>query len=120
MLANFWWGSVFLLGVPVMVVLLVAAPALLPEYRDELAGRLDLASVGLSLATILPVIYGLKEIAQHGVQTAHLVALVAGTVFGATFVRRQLRLVDPLIDITPCSATTGSAPRSASTSPAAW
>lgn len=99
MLANFWWGSVFLLGVPVMLVLLVAAPVLLPEYRDDGAGRLDLVSVVLSLATILPVIYGLKEIAQHGVESTHLVALLAGTAFGVTFVRRQRRLSSPLIDV---------------------
>ncbi len=61
MLSMFWWGSVFLLAVPVMVILLVAAPTLLPEYRDAAAGRVDLTSVVLSLAAILPVIYGLKE-----------------------------------------------------------
>lgn len=65
MLEHFWWGSVFLLGVPVMVLLLVAAPILLPEYLDEQAGRIDLISVALSLLTILPAIYGLKEIAKH-------------------------------------------------------
>ena len=99
LLANFWWGSAFLLGVPVMVVLLVAAPLLLPEYRDDSAGRLDLVSVVLSLCTILPVIYALKEIALHGFETSYVLALAAGACFGFTFVRRQLRLVDPLIDI---------------------
>ncbi|GIO70185.1 MFS transporter [Paenibacillus cookii] len=52
MLENFWWGSVFLIGVPVMVLLLVLGPVLLPEYRDQGAGRLDLLSVGLSLAAL--------------------------------------------------------------------
>ena len=99
LLDSFWWGSVFLLGVPVMLVLLVTAPALLPEYRDEQAGRLDLVSVVLSLGTVLPVIYGLKEIAQHGVQAASLAAVLVGVGFGITFVRRQLRLTDPLIDV---------------------
>jgi DHA2 family multidrug resistance protein-like MFS transporter len=56
MLDAFWWGSVFLLAVPVMAVLLVAAPLFLPEFSDPDAGRLDLVSVALSLVTILPAI----------------------------------------------------------------
>src|SRR5438067_4767480 len=63
-LEHFWWGAVVLLGVPVMVVLLVSAPLLLPEYRAPRAGRIDLPSVALSLATILPFIYELKELAK--------------------------------------------------------
>jgi len=54
MLSQFWWGSVFLLGVPAMVLLLALGPFLLPEYRDPDAGKLDLTSVALSLAAILP------------------------------------------------------------------
>ena len=61
LLEYFWWGSVFLLGVPVMVLLLVLGPLLLPEFRDPEAGRLDLLSAALSLAAVLLVIYGLKQ-----------------------------------------------------------
>ncbi len=99
LLERFWWGSAFLLGVPVMGLLLVTAPVLLPEYRDTRAGRLDLTSVALSLAAILPVVYGLKEIAQDGVATASLAAIAAGVAFAAVFCRRQRRLAHPLIDL---------------------
>lgn len=99
LLQWFWWGSVFLLGVPVMVVLVVAAPILLPEYRDRSAGRLDLASVALSLAAILPIIYGLKELAKDGAAAAPFLAIVGGAAIAAIFVRRQLRLADPLLDL---------------------
>ena len=99
LLEQFWWGSAFLLGVPVMVLLLVAAPVLLPEYRDTSAGRLDLRSVALSLATILPVIYGLKVLAKDGLTTTAVAAIVIGIAFGVVFARRQRRLVDPLIDL---------------------
>jgi MFS transporter, DHA2 family, multidrug resistance protein len=99
MLQWFWWGSVFLLGVPVMVLLLVTAPVLLPEYRDPHAGRLDLVSVALSLGAILPVIYGIKQVATDGVTGHALLALAAGIAVGAVFVRRQLRLPDPLLDL---------------------
>ncbi|WP_344835265.1 MFS transporter [Nonomuraea dietziae] len=70
LLEFFWWGSVFLLGVPVMLVLLVTAPFLLPEYRDPTAGRLDLFSVALSLAAVLPFVYGLKEITRYWLAAA--------------------------------------------------
>jgi MFS transporter, DHA2 family, multidrug resistance protein len=65
-LEFFWWGAAFLLAVPVMVVLLVLGPRLLPEYRDPEAGRPDLLSAALSLAAVLAVIFGLKQIAQDG------------------------------------------------------
>jgi DHA2 family multidrug resistance protein-like MFS transporter len=64
LLEYFWWGSAFLIGVPVMVLLLAAGPFLLPEYRDRTAGRLDLASAGMSLAAVLAVIYGLNRSPQ--------------------------------------------------------
>ena len=63
LLAHFWWGSVFLMAVPVMVLLLIAGPFVLPEYRSPAPVRLDLASAGLSLAAVLLVVYGLKEVA---------------------------------------------------------
>jgi MFS transporter, DHA2 family, multidrug resistance protein len=94
-----WWGSVFLLGVPVMVLLLVTAPALLPEYRDENAGRLDLASVALSLATILPVVFALKEIAKDGLSTGVAGVLAFGLAAGVVFARRQRRLAHPMLDL---------------------
>ena len=62
LLEFFWWGSVFLLAVPVMALLLVLGPVLLPEFRDPDAGRLDLLSAGLSLVAVLAVVYGLKQI----------------------------------------------------------
>ncbi|GAA3143479.1 MFS transporter [Kribbella aluminosa] len=99
LLDHFWWGSAFLVGVPAMVVLLVVGPILLPEYRNEEAGRIDVPSVVLSLAAILPAIYGLKRLAAHGAGTDSVGALVAGVAFGWIFVRRQLRLTDPLVDV---------------------
>jgi DHA2 family multidrug resistance protein-like MFS transporter len=99
LLSAFWWGSAFLLGVPFLVLLLVTGPVLLPEYRDGTAGRLDLTSVALSLAAILPVIYGLKEMARDGWRTVPVVAVVAGALVGVVFVRRQRRLASPLLDL---------------------
>ena len=99
LLQWFWWGSVFLLGVPVMLLLLVCAPLLLPEHRDPAAGRLDLFSVALSLAAILPIVYALKTAAEGGSVTTSLLTVLAGLAMGVWFVRRQLRLPDPLLDL---------------------
>lgn len=99
MLNHFWWGSVFLLGVPVMLLLLIIGPVLLPEYRNAEAGRIDVLSVALSLAAILPFIYGLKEIAGTGWRPVPVTALVAGVAAGVVFVRRQMSLRDPLLDL---------------------
>ena len=99
MLAHFWWGSVFLLGVPAMAILLALGPLLLPEYRNPSPGRLDFASVVLSLIAILPFVYGLKELARHGWRPLPVVAVVAGLVLAGWFARRQIRLPDPLLDL---------------------
>ncbi len=99
LLEFFWWGSVFLLAVPMMALLLVLGPLLLPEFRDPGAGRLDLTSAALSLAAVLAVIYGLKQVAQDGVGWLPALSIAAGVVVGAVFVRRQQDLADPLIDL---------------------
>ncbi len=99
LLEYFWWGSVFLIGVPVMVLLLVVGPLLLPEFRDPKAGRLDLLSAAQSLVAVLLVIYGLKKLAEDGLGWQPVVSTVLGLAVGALFVRRQRTLADPLIDL---------------------
>lgn len=99
LLEYFWWGSVFLLGVPVMILLVVLGPTLLPEYRDPNAGKLDLLSVALSLFAVLLVIFGLKQIAQDGFGTLQALSILVGLALGIIFVRRQQTLADPLLDL---------------------
>ena len=99
LLEAFWWGAVFLISVPVMLLLLALGPRLLPEYRDPDAGKPDLLSAALSLVAVLSVIFGLKQIAQDGFSLAPLLVIAGGIVVGWLFVRRQLRLRDPLIDL---------------------
>ena len=67
LLEYFWWGSVFLVTLPVMALLLVLGPRVLPEYRDPNAERLDLASAALLLVAVLAVVFGVKEVAQDGI-----------------------------------------------------
>ena len=100
LLQYFWWGSVFLLAIPVMIVLLIAGPMLLPEYKDPKAGRLDLVSAAMSLVAILALILGLKQFAESGLGWMPILSVLVGLGVGALFVMRQRRLSDPLIDIT--------------------
>ncbi|MBQ0988668.1 MFS transporter [Micromonospora sp. PSH03] len=101
MVEHFWWGSVFLLGVPFMIVLLATGFVLLPEYRDPSAGKFDLFSVVLSLGAILPVVYGVKEFAASDSDNPAVAggAILLGLVVGWIFIRRQSRLEHPLIDL---------------------
>ncbi|MFE7482750.1 MFS transporter [Streptomyces sp. NPDC057552] len=99
LLQYFWWGSVFLVAVPTMLVLLLTAPFLVPEFRPAGPGRLDPVSVVLSLTAPLAVVYGVKSLAADGVGPSSLGAIAAGTAVGALFVRRQRRLDTPLLDL---------------------
>jgi MFS transporter, DHA2 family, multidrug resistance protein len=98
-LEFFWWGAAFLVNVPVMALLLIVGPKLLPEYKDPNAGRLDIASAGLSLVAILTVIFGLKQFAQDGIGWLPGLLIALGLGIGVVFARRQQRLDDPLIDL---------------------
>jgi len=99
LLEYFWWGSVFLLALPVMALLLVLGPRLLPEFRDPEAGRLDLRSAAMSLAAVLALIYGLKTTVQDGFGLQPAAVILAGLVISLLFLRRQASLEDPLIDL---------------------
>jgi len=94
----FWWGSVFLVNLPAMALLLVLGPFLLPESRDPAPGRFDWPSVPLSMAAVLPVIYGLKEIPSEGWNVRYVVSITVGLLFAALFVHRQRTTASPLID----------------------
>jgi DHA2 family multidrug resistance protein-like MFS transporter len=99
LLQHFWWGSVFLAAVPAMVLLVLTGPVLLPEFRSDQAGRLDLASVGLSLVAVLLMGYGIKQLTVESARAVPAVALIVGAAIGILFVRRQLRLETPLLDL---------------------
>ncbi|MFC9221114.1 MFS transporter [Streptomyces hygroscopicus] len=98
MIEHFWWGSVFLINVPAMVLLLALVPLLVPEFKDPRPGAFDLPSVPLSMAAVLPVIYGLKKMAaDNGVGPVPVLSVVAGLAIGAVFVRRQRTRRDAMI-----------------------
>lgn len=99
LLQYFSWGAVFEINVPIMLLLLILAPLLLPEFRDAAAGRPDLLSTVLAFVAVLPMIWGVKQFAEDGIDWPPVAGVVAGLTFLAVFVLRQRRLDDPVIDV---------------------
>lgn len=99
LLEHYWWGSVFLINLPVMAVLVTAGSRLLPESRNPEPGPWDLPSVGLSMAGVVGVVYAVKETAADGPGGPAALAGVLGAGALAVFLRRQRRLPAPLLDV---------------------
>ncbi|MER6804310.1 MULTISPECIES: MFS transporter [Streptomyces] len=94
---HFWWGSVFLVNLPAMALLLVLGPLLLPESKNPAPGRFDVLGVPLSMAAVLPVVYGLKELSSEGWNVRYVVSVTVGLLFAALFVHRQRTAASPMI-----------------------
>jgi len=99
LLEHFWWGSVFLVGLPVTVALLVVGPLVIPESRDPDPAPFDVLSSALSMAAVLPLVYGMKTVAERGWAFTIAPPVVVGLLAGWAFVRRQRRLPVPMIDL---------------------
>jgi DHA2 family multidrug resistance protein-like MFS transporter len=100
LVAERWgWGAVFLVNVPVIVVILLVGARVIPESKNPVPRRWDLASVVLSVTGLAGVVYALKQAGEHaGVNTAILVTALGGAALLYVFVRRQRRLAEPLLD----------------------
>ncbi len=98
MLEHFWWGSVFLINVPTMLLLVLAGRVLLPEREPGSTGSADLPSVVLSVVGMLAVVYGLQELVA-GAGAGLLALVAAGVGVLVLFTRRQRRLRDPLFQL---------------------
>jgi len=99
LLEHFWWGSVFLINVPVMAAVIIAGLWLLPESRNDQGGPIDLVSAMQSVLAIVPIVYAVKSFAHDGLTVIAAVTLLAGLIAGWLFVRRQRTLATPLIDV---------------------
>lgn len=96
---HYWWGAVFLVAVPLMLPLMALGPALIPESKDPAPGKVDVPSVLLSLLVMVPLVYGIKEMATEGPSPAGIGTAVFSLAMAAVFVRRQLKLEHPLLDM---------------------
>lgn len=100
LLNNFWWGSIFLINVPVLALLWILTPMLVPEYRRAGAGSFDAVSSLLSLGAILPIIWGIKEAAAASALSVEAVAsIVGGLIVGYFFIHRQRHREHPMLDL---------------------
>ena len=100
LLDHFWWGSVFLINVPLMALVLVAGFFVLPESRNPSPGRLDWVSVPLSIVGMLGIIYAIKTGARHGADDPSCwIGAAIGAVSLVAFLRRQTRLAEPLLEL---------------------
>ncbi|NMR31397.1 MFS transporter [Crystallibacter degradans] len=97
LLEHFWWGSVFLLAV--LVLMLILTPLFVPESKDPAPGAVDIWSIFLSIATMLPVVYAIKNLANGGSLVATLGIATLGVTAGWLFTRRQLRRPQPMLDV---------------------
>ncbi|MEV0585201.1 MFS transporter [Nonomuraea sp. NPDC050310] len=98
LLERFWWGSVFLINLPVVALFLLAAPVVLREVRARRPGGVDALSVVTSAAGLLLAGYAVKHTAAEGLAAGPVALGVAGVVLLGWFVRRQRLLAHPLID----------------------
>ncbi|WP_406056698.1 MFS transporter [Streptomyces sp. NBC_01077] len=99
LLEHFWWGSVFLINLPVMAVLVLVGIKMIPESKNPNPGPWDLPSVMLSLVGLIGIVYAIKELASHGLSVDAGVAALLGAAALTWFVRRQLTLPAPLLDM---------------------
>ena len=100
LLEHFWWGSVFLINVPIITVGVVLVLVLVPESRDPAPRRLDVAGVLLSVAGLLALVYGIIDGGEHGFdRPAVWLAIALGVGLLAWFVRHERRTEQPSLDI---------------------
>jgi len=100
LLRHFWWGSIFLVNVPVAVVGLIAVVILLPESRDRAPQRPDLVGGALCVAGLVGFVYGVIEAPERGWGSRPvLTGLIVGLLLLAGFVGWERRTGTPMIDL---------------------
>ena len=100
-LQHFWWGAVFLIGVPVALLGIVGILAVVPESRDPHPGKVDIPGVLLSIAALTGIVYGIIRggSGQGWTSPGVLVPLVGGLVLLALFIWLQRRSQHPALDV---------------------
>jgi EmrB/QacA subfamily drug resistance transporter len=100
LLEHFWWGSAFLLNVPIAVVALVAGWILVPESRDPAPARPDPLGLALSVVTLTSLVYGIIEAPSSGwTSGAVLGSLALAVLAGAAFLVHEARTPEPMLDL---------------------
>jgi DHA2 family multidrug resistance protein-like MFS transporter len=100
LLHYFWWGSVFLVNVPIIAIALILTAVLVPNFRVAKGskGNFDFLGAVLSLVAVLAIIWGVKEAAINGLHPKPIASLAVGLIAGALFLYRQTHLKHPMIE----------------------
>jgi EmrB/QacA subfamily drug resistance transporter len=100
LLAHFWWGSIFLVNVPIVVIGLVAGYFLVPESKHPEEAQLDPTGAGLSIAAITALLWAIIEAPSHGWTDGPIVAAFAvGAVLLAAFMAWEVHTPRPMLDL---------------------
>lgn len=99
LLERWNWHAAFLVNVPVMVIAFVAALILLPESRSSRPPRIDLPGVALSVVGMTAFVYAIKHVAKEGIDVEGVLATLTALVLLTAFVRRCLRVADPMLQV---------------------
>jgi MFS family permease len=100
LLERYWWGSVFLINVPIVVAGVVAVLAIVPESRDPKPGRVDVVGVLLSIVGLVVLVYGVVDGGEHGFgRPTAWGSILAGIAVLAAFVRYERRIAFPSLDV---------------------
>jgi EmrB/QacA subfamily drug resistance transporter len=100
LLENFWWGSVFLINVPIIALGLIAVAVLVPESRDPKPGRIDYVGVLLSILGLVTLVYGIVDGGEHGFDNVGVWAFIlGGLAILAAFILWEKRTDHPSLDI---------------------
>jgi EmrB/QacA subfamily drug resistance transporter len=101
LIEHFAWSSIFLVNLPIVAASLIAGAVLIPESRDPESPRLDFAGIGLSIAGLTAIVWGLIEASERGwTSPTILAAFAAGAAILAAFVAWELRAKQPMLDVT--------------------
>jgi EmrB/QacA subfamily drug resistance transporter len=100
LISHFWWGSVFVVNIPFLVGALIAIRLVVPESTGEVAGRLDVPGIVLSIATPTCLVFGVIEGPERGwTDPVVVLSLAAAAVLAASFAVWELRVEHPLLDV---------------------
>ncbi|RII13461.1 Antiseptic resistance protein [Streptomyces sp. YIM 130001] len=100
LLNHFWWGSVFVVNIPLIILGIIACIALVPETRDPSSPRIDPISTALGILGLGVFIYGVIEAPTEGITDPVIAGcLVVGAAMLVGLVRRERRQSRPMVDV---------------------
>ncbi len=100
LLSNFWWGSVFLVNLPVIVVAIIAVVSIVPNSKDPNAKPIDLLGTVLSIGALTGILFGIIEGPSQGwTATPVLIGFIGGTAMLVSFILWELHTPDPMLDV---------------------